>query len=90
MRSKKANNDVIDGIRTVASYIGSERLKISENCKNLIKEIHTYSWDEKAQARGVDQVVKTNDHSCDALRYGLMKLKDKNNIEKAAKNVGWW
>lgn len=64
MKSKRAVNDVLDGIRTVATYFGSDRLFISENCKNLIGEIHTYSWDEKAQARGVDSPKKENDHAC--------------------------
>lgn len=90
MKSKRAVNDVLDGIRTVATYFGSDRLFISENCKNLIGEIHTYSWDEKAQARGVDSPKKENDHCCDALRYGIMKLKDKDKLSNATRNVGLW
>lgn len=90
MKSKRANNDVLDGIRTVASYFGSNKLFISSNCKNLIEELHVYSWDEKAQARGVDAPKKENDHCCDALRYGIMKLRDKDSIANATRNVGLW
>ena len=52
MRTKDARNAVIDGIRDVASYLSSGKLKISTECKNTLKEIHTYSWDETAQERG--------------------------------------
>ena len=45
-------------------------------------------WDSKAQLQGVDRPVKVNDHCMDALRYSVMKLRDKNKISGAAKNVG--
>ena len=48
----KANNSVLDGIRTVASAFSEGNLKISSECVNLIDELHTYSWDKKAQERG--------------------------------------
>lgn len=64
MRVKHANNSVLDGIRTVATYLGNNKLFISNKCKNLIDEMHTYSWDEKAQVKGIDQVIKQNDHAC--------------------------
>ena len=82
MKSKRAFNDVLDGIRTVATYLGSDRLFISENCKNLIDELHVYSWDEKAQARGIDSPKKEFDHAClcgDTLVYtseGYIPIKD--------------
>ena len=88
MRTKDARNAVIDGIRDVASYLSSGRLKISTECKNTLKEIHTYSWDETAQAKGIDRPIKSNDHCMDAMRYLCEKLKDKNSIKDAAKNVG--
>ena len=52
MKSKRGNNDVLSGIRTVASLINERKLKVCDRCTNLIHEMHTYSWDEKAQARG--------------------------------------
>ena len=52
MKAKNGDNDVLSGIRTVASLFSSQKLFISQNCENLIKELHTYSWDTKAQARG--------------------------------------
>ena len=51
----KANNSVLDGIRTVATYFSEGKLKISSECVNLINELHTYSWDMKAQEKGKRQ-----------------------------------
>ena len=64
MKVSRANNDVLDGIRTVATHIGDDRLFISKECVNTLKEIHTYVWDSKAQLQGVDRPVKVNDHCC--------------------------
>lgn len=64
MRVKHANNSVLDGIRTVATYLGNNRLFICGKCKNLIGELHDYSWDEKAQEKGDDRPKKEHDHAC--------------------------
>lgn len=88
MKAKNAVNDVLDGIRTVATYMGKGDLKISTECPNLIQELHTYMWDEKAQLRGQDSPVKVNDHAADALRYSVMRLKDKSKISNATRNLG--
>lgn len=66
----KANNEVTDGIRTVASNLSSRCLFIHKSCEDLIQEFANYVWDEKAQAYGKDSPIKKNDHSVDALRYG--------------------
>ena len=52
MKVSRANNDVLDGIRTVATHMGDDRLFISKECVNTLKEIHTYVWDSKAQLQG--------------------------------------
>ena len=49
---KRADNSVLDGIRTVATYMGEDRLRISTECTNTLREIHSYSWDSKAQLQG--------------------------------------
>lgn len=64
------NKDVVDGITLVTQLLGEKRLFVHRNCKNLIKEFYTYSWDEKkSQSQGKDVVIKLNDDCCDALRY---------------------
>ena len=72
LRIKRADNAVLEGIQLVASAIDAGVLMIHPRCKHLIEEIQGYSWDSKAQERGEDKPVKTNDHACDALRYALM------------------
>lgn len=65
MKTKNANNSVLDGIRTVSSLMFQRRLLVSDSCKNLIKEIHTYSWDtKKTETSGKDVPLKKDDHLC--------------------------
>ncbi|MGY1946582.1 PBSX family phage terminase large subunit [Nocardia asiatica] len=68
----KANKDVLYGIRTMCALLAAGKLKFSDRCPELIKEIPGYVWDEKASAEGKDQVVKLNDHGIDAARYLLV------------------
>lgn len=68
---RPADNAVIDGIRTTSTAIAQNRIRVHESCVSLIQEIPGYVWDEKAQKRGEDKPIKTEDHSVDAMRYGL-------------------
>jgi PBSX family phage terminase large subunit len=70
-----AIKDVLPGIQNVAQLMFSGRLKISDKCPKLLEELAGYIWDSKAQERGEDAPVKTNDHACDALRYACMRIK---------------
>ena len=66
---KKAKNDVLDGIRYVASLLNQDQIAIEEGCINTRKEFASYVWDEKASECGEDKPVKQFDHCMDALRY---------------------
>lgn len=55
---KKAKNDVLDGIRYVASLLSLGKIAIYEGCTNTIKEFASYIWDAKAAERGEDKPVK--------------------------------
>lgn len=72
LRVKRADNAVLEGIQLVSSAIDAGILMIHPRCKHLIDELQGYAWDPKAQQRGEDKPIKTNDHACDALRYALM------------------
>lgn len=67
----QADNTVLDGIRTIASLLAADRLRIHRSCAGLIDELPGYSWDDEAAEKGEDKPIKVDDHSCDALRYGL-------------------
>ncbi|VDG76174.1 phage terminase large subunit [Actinobaculum suis] len=65
------NNNVLYGIRLVASLLANDRLKIADRCTGLIKEIPGYVWDAKATDQGTDRPIKHDDHSLDAARYAI-------------------
>lgn len=71
MKPVKADNTVLDGIRTVASLLTTGRLLVHKSCEQLIREIAGYTWDESQQLKGIDAPVKRDDHGVDALRYGI-------------------
>ncbi len=66
---RKAKNDVLDGIRFVATLLNQEKIAFAECCKNTILEFNSYIWDTKASERGEDKPVKQHDHAMDAVRY---------------------
>lgn len=67
---RDANNDVLKGISFVNTCFHQYKLKIASCCKELFKELWSYSWDtEKSRKTGTDVVIKENDHLCDSLRY---------------------
>lgn len=69
--TRDADNDVVNGIRTVSSLMHTGQFKIGSSCTNAVRNISGYMWDSKAQSRGEDKPLKVNDHMCDAIRYGL-------------------
>lgn len=72
----RARNDVVDGIRMVASLLATDRLVIHESCAGLLDELPGYSWDPAAAQHGDDKPIKVDDHSCDAARYAICSSED--------------
>ena len=66
---QNANNDVINGIRTVSTALQNGSYYIDKSCSNTAKEYSSYAWDPNAQAKGLDKPIKAHDHTCDADRY---------------------
>lgn len=76
---RKANNDVLDGIRRTAVYLKQGNIKIHRSCVDSIAEFGLYRWDDKSNA---DTVIKENDHAMDDIRYfanTILSGKVKNN-----------
>ena len=69
---RKARNDVMDGIRETGTCMQQGRVRIAAGCAGLVKELGGYAWDSRADG---DRPVKVEDHSCDALRYGVATLR---------------
>lgn len=72
-RVTPAKNDVIDGIRTQAKMLqaGEYRILDTPGNKQAVRDYGAYLWDTKAQARGEDKPIKSNDHTKDEERYFL-------------------
>lgn len=66
-----ADHAVEAGLQTVWTLLISGRLKIGENCRNLLREFRGYCRDEEGK------IVKGHDHACDALRYLVMSGREK-------------
>lgn len=69
IKAHKAENTVAPGIQFVRAGFETNRLVVSPNCPELIKELNTYRWDERMALIGEDRPIKANDHGADALRY---------------------
>ena len=68
---RKANNDVLDGIRTTSTFLNAGQIKVHEACTDSIREYGAYRWDEKSTD---DRVLKENDHAMDDTRYFVMTV----------------
>jgi len=68
-QARDAKNEVVDGIRTVASFLSAGRFFIDKSCEDTIREFVSYVWDARAQEQGKDQPLKQFDHAMDRNRY---------------------
>lgn len=66
---RAADNAVLEGIRLQADLLARDKLRIHASCKGLIDEMPGYVWDPDADE---DIPIKADDHSLDALRYGVL------------------
>ncbi|SHH23824.1 phage terminase, large subunit, PBSX family [Thermosyntropha lipolytica DSM 11003] len=69
----RANNKVLPGIRLLHNLLAQEKVLIHKDCRALIDDIYSYSWDSRAQTHGEDKPVKSDavSHAVDALRYAV-------------------
>ena len=66
------NNAVNHGIDRVKYYLDHGLLRVTEDCKPLIREFREYRWSKQNKKNLNDPretPTKTNDHALDALRY---------------------
>lgn len=64
---RKANNDVLSGIRATADALKTGRIRICAPCRDCLRELEEYVWDLRSGQR--DQVKKEHDHAMDDMRY---------------------
>ena len=66
-RVKKADNDVLSGIRLTSDALKEGRIVICEGCADCLREMDEYVWDLSAGNK--DRVKKEHDHAMDDMRY---------------------
>ena len=66
-RVKKANNDVLVGIRKTADALKSGKIVICQGCDDCLREMELYVWE--SHGAGQDRVKKEHDHAMDDMRY---------------------
>jgi phage terminase large subunit len=70
-----ATHRISDGIKIVRRFIcdgqGVRLLKVHPRCKNLIREMQMYRYDDKSKSTeaGEPKPLKMDDHTIDSLRY---------------------
>ena len=63
---RKAKNEVLPGIRLVATLLKAGVLQFSPCCRDTLREFRLYRWEDAGEK---DSVVKENDHAMDDIRY---------------------
>ena len=63
----QSDKDVWAGIMKVKSY----PIYITRDSKNIIREMGSYKWKVDKNGIVLDEPIKENDHSADALRYAI-------------------
>ena len=63
---RKAQNDVLSGIRLTSDCLKDGRIVICRGCNDCIREMDEYVWDLSAPG---DRVKKEHDHAMDDMRY---------------------
>ena len=66
-RVRKAENDVLAGIRLASDLLKSGKVVICEDCRDCLREMEEYVWDLSSGQR--DKVKKEHDHAMDDMRY---------------------
>jgi len=69
---ERADNSVLQGINKVNEYLKAGKIKFTDNCYNLLREIGEYKWKSirpGTQTNAAEEPVKHNDHTMDELRY---------------------
>jgi PBSX family phage terminase large subunit len=97
MHVTPANNEVSDGIQIMTSIMKKGDLCVHARCKNLIREIEGYVWDENKVEKGDDAPLKRDDHAVDALRYAVathkinrFDLDEYNQRRNMSMQQQWW
>lgn len=83
--AQKGKDSVLNGIAAIQEY----RIIVHPDCKNTIKELSAYCWEENKTGVRLNRPADKNNHICDALRYAFLDIKhqpngnSKNHIDRS-------
>ncbi|MCI9556254.1 MAG: PBSX family phage terminase large subunit [Lawsonibacter sp.] len=66
-RVRRADNEVLSGIRLTARLLKEKKLVICRGCGDAAREFSLYRWEERED--GQDRPKKEHDHAMDEIRY---------------------
>lgn len=69
LRSYPAKNDVRAGINSVKRAFETDRIRITSNCVNTIRELGQYHYKDGISRNSGEEPVDVANHAMDALRY---------------------
>jgi phage terminase large subunit len=76
--AKKGKDSIMAGIEKLRSF---EKIHIHPCCKNVIKEMKTYSWRQnKLTGEIINEPEDKNNHAIDALRYAMESMINTNSV----------
>lgn len=77
---RKADNDVISGIRRVSDAVKLGKILFSSACRDTAREFALYRWNDNS---GFDVPVKENDHAMDDIRYFVSSVLNENSDDNS-------
>ncbi len=69
--SVKGRDSILNGISAISEY----RITVNPTCVNMIRELQSYTYDDRRNERGQRLPKDTDNHLCDALRYAFEDVK---------------
>lgn len=67
-----AKNNVDLGIQIVSYLLNSRKFTLDPSCTRDVEEFGTYCWDSDKLEKGIEEILKMNDHAMDKIRYAVM------------------
>ena len=69
--SVKGRDSILNGIAKICEY----KITVNPKCVNMIRELSTYVYDDRATENGMRLPKDSDNHLCDALRYAFEDIK---------------
>jgi len=69
--SVKGRDSILNGISAINEY----RITVNPDCTDMIRELSSYVYEDRAGENGVKNPKDSNNHLCDAMRYAFEDVK---------------